>query len=449
VAPNGTITTAAGNGVAGFSGDGGAAIDAEATPGQLAVDAGENLYFGDGYGYIRKVSPDGTITSIGQRGNPTSGLTFDNAGNLYICDPTHNRILELSVVSGTVTTVAGNGAFRDSGDGGPASIAQMSAPNGLAMDGAGNLYIAASDNHRVRRIANAGVITTIAGTGISGYSGDGRPAIDAQVAYPADVAADAAGNVFIAQPMNYAVRKVSADGTIATFAGNGLFGHSGDGGAATNARLGAPSGIALDAAGNLYIVDGANNRIRKVSPAGIIATVAGNGAAGYSGDGGPAVNAALNISRAPGPYPLLHPAIDSAGTIYFPDAGNHRIRKVTPDGIITTVAGNGIPGYSGDDGPATNAQLNYPEAVAVDAAGNLYITDTFNHRVRRVSTAGIITTIAGNGTIGQTGDGGQAADAPLDSPMGIAIDPLGVIYVSDRDVGVVRKLQPAQRGSSD
>jgi sugar lactone lactonase YvrE len=280
-------------------------------------------------------------------------------------------------VSGTITTVAGNGTPGFSGDGGPATNARLAYPTGVAVDAAGNLYIADRLNSRVRKVSTSGTITTVAGDGSAGFSGDGGPATNAQLAGPYGVAVDAAGNLYIADFQNSRVRKVSTSGTITTVAGDGSFGFSGDGGPATNAQLAGPNGVAVDAAGNLYIADINNHRVRKVSTSGTITTVAGNGTPGFSGDGGPATNARLR--------PPTGVAVDAAGNLYIADIFNQRVRKVSTSGTITTVAGTGIYGFSGDGGPATNARLAYPSGVAVDAAGNLYIADQNNHRVRKVA----------------------------------------------------------------
>jgi sugar lactone lactonase YvrE len=226
-------------------------------------------------------------------------------------------------------------------------------------------------------VSTSGTITTFAGNGTQGFSGDGGPATSAGLSYPGGVAVDAAGNLYIADTSNHRVRKVSTSGTITTVAGNGTFGFSGDDGPATNATLSYPTEVAVDAVGNLYIADTGNLRVRKVSASGTITTVAGNGIYGFSGDGGPATNASLVIPRGV--------AVDAVGNLYIADYGNSRVRKVSSWGTITTVAGNGSPGFSGDGGPATSAALGYPRGVAVDAAGNLYIADTDNNRVRKVS----------------------------------------------------------------
>ena len=279
----------------------------------------------------------------------------------------------------TITTIAGDGTATFGPDG-PALASALN-PSGIAVDAAGNVYI--SDDNRVRKISG-GVITTVAGNGSYGFSGDGGPATNAQLLNPHGLAVDSAGNLYIADTLNLRIRKVSR-GVITTIAGDGTYGEGGDGGPAISAQLNMPYGVAVDAAGNVYIADESNNRIRKVSNR-AITTIAGNGTYGYSGDGGPATAAQLNWPRAV--------AVDSAGNIYIADTESNRIRKVSA-GVITTVAGNGTRDFDKDKVPATSAPLNWPQSVAVDAAGNLYIADSFNNRVRKVSKDGIITTVAG------------------------------------------------------
>jgi hypothetical protein len=452
---SGTISTVAGNGTQGFSGDGGPATDADlSSPFGVAVDAAGNLYIADFYNNrVRKVSTSGTITTVAGNGttgfsgdggpatnaslyNP-AGVAVDAAGNLYIADTSNERVRKVST-SGTITTVAGDGTQGFSGDGGPATNASLNQPYGVAVDAAGNLYIADTSNGRVRKVSTSGTITTIAGNGTSRFLGDGGPATDAGLTYPQGVAVDAAGNVYIADPFDNLVRKVSTSGTITTVAGDGTQGFSDDGGPATNASLNLPTGVAVDAAGNLYFPDPYSNRVRKVSTSGTITTVAGNGTFGFSGDGGPATNASLRY-----PYAV---AVNAAGNLYIADQGNNRVRKVAASvppllsGTITTVAGDGTTGFSGDGGPATNASLYEPTGVAVDAAGNVYIADPGNHRVRKVSTSGTITTVAGNGSPGFSGDGGPATNASLDGLRGVAVDAAGNLYIADWVNSRVRKV---------
>jgi uncharacterized protein (TIGR03437 family) len=446
VSPGGTITTLAGNGVYGFSGDGEPATGAALrSPKGVAVDDAGNLYIADLYNHrIRKVSANGIITTVagngvqgfsGDGGPATSaslwdpsGAALDASGNLYIADSANLRIRKVSA-GGTITTVAGNGRFAFSGDGGPATSASLYSPQGVAADGSGNLYIA--DGQRIRTVSAGGTISTVAGNGIQGFSGDGGPAASASLNSPEGLAVDASGNLDIADTYNHRIRKVSTGGTITTVAGNGAYKFSGDGGPATSASLYEPSGVALEASGNLYIADG-GHRIRKVSAGGTISTVAGNGIQGFSGDGGPATSASLA-----GPSGV---AVEASGNLYIADTHNSRIRKVSPAGIITTVAGNGVPRFSGDGAPATSASLLGPQAVALDASGNLYIADEFNNRIRKVSPAGIITTVAGNGVQGFSGDGGPATSASLHWPAGAAVDASGNLYIADAQNNRIRKV---------
>ncbi|HEX5431705.1 MAG TPA: IPT/TIG domain-containing protein [Bryobacteraceae bacterium] len=337
----------------------------------------------------------------------------------------------------TISTVAGNGtrpAF--SGDGGPATGAQLGNPIGVAVDASHNLYIADQTNNRVREVNSQGTISTLAGSGTAGFTGDGKAATSADLNNPLGVAVKSDGTVFIADTTNDVVRQVTSGGTISTPAGNygAGIGYGGDGGDPTLAVFNGPSSLALDSAGNLYISDTANHRVREVIwSQNVIVTVAGNGNPGYSGDSGLAKFARLHTP--------LGIAVDAAGNLYIADSGNQVIRKVDPSGVITTIAGNGTPGFSGDNGPATQASLNYPSGVAVDAAGNLYIADRNNFRIRMVSN-GIITTIAGSGAPGFGGDGGYALNAALKFPSGVAVDAAGNVYVADTQNDAIRLLTP-------
>ncbi|HSP66276.1 MAG TPA: hypothetical protein VLN48_01035 [Bryobacteraceae bacterium] len=334
----------------------------------------------------------------------------------------------------TISTAAGTGAAGFAGDGGQATAAQLRFPAGLAFDASGNIYIADSFNSRVRKVDTSGNISTIAGTGDFGYFGDGNTAAKAGLNRPYSVAVDKAGNIYIADAYNDAIRKVSTSGTMSSFAGSSQRGLGGDGGAATGALLDTPTGLVLDAAGNLYIADTGNNRIRKVGTDGIISTFAGSGATGYSGDGGPATSAGLNAPQGI--------AVDNAGNVYVSDTLNHRVRKITPDGTISTVAGNGNGTLKGDGGPATQASLYYPKGLAVDRSGNLYIADWLNSRIRMVTTDGIIWTVAGNGSFDYQGDGGPATSAALRFPWGLAVDGASNVYVADDENSVIRLLKP-------
>ena len=334
----------------------------------------------------------------------------------------------------TITTIAGTGEFGFSGDGGPAVEAELRNLYGVAVDSAGNLYIADTRNRRIRKIDSTGTITTIAGTGEVGFSGDGGPAAAARLTFPYGVAVDSAGNVYIADTGNQRIRKVDSTGTITTITGTGEVGFSGDGGPAVEAELRNPYGVAVDSAGNVYIADTGNQRIRKVDSTGTITTITGTGEVGFSGDGGPAVEAELRSPRGV--------AVDSAGNVYIADVSDRRIRKVDSTGTITTIAGTGEVGFSGDGGPAVEAELRSPRGVAVDSAGNVYIADSIDHRIRKVDSTGTITTIAGTGEFGFSGDGGLAAAARLSFPYGVAVDSVGNLYIADTLNRRIRKLTP-------
>ena len=336
-----------------------------------------------------------------------------------------------NIPNNIITTVAGNGTYGFTGGGGAATSAELSSPNGVALDAAGNVFIADTYNQRIRKVDSRGIITTVAGNGALGYSGDGGAATNARLCAPTGASLDASGNLYIADAGNGRIRKVSAGGTITTVAGGGTASRLGDGGAATKASLNMPAGVALDATGNMYIVDEDNNRMRKVDTNGIITTVAGNGTAGFSGDGGAATNASLIY---PGGV-----AVDAAGNLYIADSGNNRIRKVDTNGMITTVAGNGTAGFSGDGGAATNASLYVPLGLALDAFGNLYVADRDNQLIRKVDTNGLITTVAGKGAAGYSGDGGAPTNASLSSPFGVAVDAIGNLYIADTSNYRIRK----------
>ncbi len=451
----GTITTVAGTGPRGFGGDGGLAVQAQLDrPTGVAVDSSGNLYVADSGNYrIRKIDSTGTITTVagtgesgfGGDGGPAvqaqiarpAGVTVGGSGNLYIADRDNHRIRKVDS-TGMITTVAGTGESGFGGDGGPAIQAQFARPVGVAVDSSDNLYIADRDNHRIRKVDSTGMITTVAGTGESGFGGDGGPAIQAQLRFPAGVAVDSSGNLYIADRDNHRVRKVDSNGTITTVAGTGEYGFGGDGGPAIQAQLRFPAGIAVDSSGNLYIADTLNHRIRKVDSTGTITTVAGMAPEDFGedgGDGGPAIQAHISPTGV---------AADGAGNLYIIDIGS--IRKVDSAGTITTVAGmRNYGGNRGDGGPATWAHLNSPAGVAVDGTGNLYIADTLNHRIHKVDSTGTIDTIAGGRweSPGFGGDGGLAIQALLFSPAGVTVDGAGNLYIADTGNERIRILTPS------
>jgi len=451
----GVISTFAGTTASGFAGDGAAATAAALfVPISVSVDGSGNVYIAEnGDGRIRKVDTKGIITTIvgtgtagfadnndatkGQLNSPT-GIAVDSSGNLYIADFLNLRVRK--VAGNNLSTVAGNGVFSFSGDGGQALNAQMNGPQGVAVDASGNIYVSDTSNHVVRRVASNGVITTVAGNGSAGFGGDGSAATSAQLNSPAGLAVDAVGNLYIADSQNARVRRVSTSGSISTVAGSGTPGFGGDGAAATAAQLNTPLSVALDASGNLYIADFSNNRVRKVTSGGTISTVAGNGNSGYSGDNGPAINAQLNTPTSV--------AVDGSGNLYIADGGNNVVRKVGTGGSIATVAGNGTAGYSGDGASALKAQLVSPRGIAVDSVGNLFIADGATVIRQVVFPTGVITTIGGNGTRGYSGDGGLATSAQINAPTGLALGANNSLYVADTNNNAVRVLRFTGSGIS-
>jgi sugar lactone lactonase YvrE len=487
ITPAGIISTFAGNGLGGFSGDGGPATSAGLTyPEDIVFDPSGNMYIADwGNHRVRKVfssttaapnftPPAGayattqTVTIASTTPNATiyyttNGTTPTTSSNVYTApltvstsetieaiaiapgyttSPVATAIYTISPAvsgcslsagfsSGTICTVAGDGTYGYSGDGGAAVNAEMSIPQGAALDSSGNLYFADVANHRIRKVTPAGLIFTVAGNGTQGYSGDGGPATNAELSNPYSVSLDGSGNLYIVDG-NSRIRVVTPAGLIATVAGNGAQGYSGDGGPATSAELYDPNSVAVDGSGNLYIADTGNSRIRVVTPAGLISTFAGNGINGYSGDGGLATAAQISD-----PFGV---AVDSSGNLYIADTNNSRIRKVTPAGLISTFVGNGVYGYSGDGGSATAAELATPSSLATDSSGNLYIADIGSDRIRKVTAAGIISTLAGTAIRGYNGDGILATAAELYDPFGLAIDSTGNLFIADGHNNRIRKV---------
>ena len=452
----GTISTVAGIGSSSFSGDGGPATAAALqAPYSLALDAATNIFVADTNnhrirridartGIISTVAGNGSWGFSGDGGPATgaalsspSGVAVDAAGNVLVADTGNHRVRRIDGRTGVISTVAGNGSEGSYGDGGPATAAALRHPSGVGVDGAGNILVADRMNHRIRQIdAATGFISTIAGSGTQGFSGDGGPATAATLSVPSGVVADAAGDVYVADCTNNRIRRIHvATGIITTVVGNGSMAFGGDGGPATAAALGYPSGISVDAAGNILIADSHNNRIRRVCLAtGVISTVAGNGLRGFSGDGEMATSAALQ-------YPT-GVAFEAAGSILIADAHSSRIRRVDPmTRVISTAAGNGTEGFSGDGGPATASALNWPYGVAVSAAESIFIADRYNRRVRRIDgTSGYISTIAGNGAGGFAGDGGPAAEAVLGQPHGVAVDIEGNVFIADSENHRIRRV---------
>ena len=333
---------------------------------------------------------------------------------------------------GVITRVAGTGTPANTGDDGPATEAQLDEPGGVALTADGGFLITDVLNNEVRKVSAAGVISRVAGTGTPGNTGDDGPATEAQLHEPVGVAVTADGGFLITDALNNEVRKVSAAGVISRVAGTGTPGNTGDDGPATEAQLNRPFGVALTADGGFLIADTFNNEVRKVSAAGVISRVAGTGIVGNTGDDGPATDAQLNE-----PVGL---AVTADGGFLIADAGNNEVRKVSAAGVISRVAGTGIVGNTGDDGPATDAQLNRPFGVAVTADGGFLIADTFNNEVREVSAAGVISRVAGTGIVGNTGDDGPATEAQLNRPVGVALTADGGFLIADTFNNEVRKV---------
>jgi hypothetical protein len=481
IATTGIIQTIAGNGTAGYSGDGSSATSAQLNgPIGVSVDAaGNTLFIADTSnnvirevfgGTIETAAGTGTAGFTGDGGPATSaelsspfGVFEDSLGNVFVADSGNSVIRELvcetgaggctppaGETSGDIYAVAGNGIPGFTGDGGLATSAELNGPEGVAVDGFGNVFVADSGNNVIREVSK-GVIHTMAGNGAAGFSGDAGPATSAELNFPSGIAVDNSANVLIGDFQNSRVRKVSA-GTINTLAGNGFPSYSGDGGSATHAQFGFPIGfgvgVAADNDGNFIIADSGDNVVREVKVStGDIATVAGNGTSGYAGDSGPATIASLN-----GPRGV---AVDTSGDIFIADSLNNVVREViAASGDIITIAGNGVAAFSGDGGLATSATLNQPFGVAVDNAGDLFISDTNNNVIREVvcatgasgcsppagKTTGDIYTIAGNGTPGNSGDGGPATSAQLTSPDGLCFDPAGDLLIADSGNNEVRMI---------
>ena len=490
VTPGGIISTFAGIGIAGFSGDGGPAAASQlAYPAGLALDAAGDLYIVDTLNVrIRKVlAGSGTISSVCNQqsfGMPyvqLSGIASSAGGNLYIPDSGSAYVWEWTAAAG-LTRVAGTpGSNPYTGDGQPALQTALTAPTAATLDSTGDLYI--SESHRVRSVAAAtGIINTVAGNGTFGYAGDGGTATQAVLNTPTGITVSN-GSLYIADQGNSRIRQVS-QGSITTVAGNGVPSYSGDGLAASAAGLSGPSAVAVDSSNNLYIADTSNERVRRVSPAGVITTFAGDGQSnGFGGEGEPATfipldspqgvaadnagnvyvadtyhNRVLQVDDSgdmrtvagtgtPSPFGLNGPlgiAVDPNGNLYIADSLNQRVEMLSASGAISTVAGTGTSGFSGDGGPAVSAELSDPSAVAADSSGNLYIADTGNNRIRVVSPDGTIVTIAGTGIAAYNGDSGPALQVDLYNPAGVAVDSQGNLWVADTGNNRVCQLTATQ-----
>ncbi|MBW2622256.1 MAG: SMP-30/gluconolactonase/LRE family protein, partial [Deltaproteobacteria bacterium] len=477
-------------------------ILADTNPEQICVDGSNNIYFADSnkhmvYKYDQAaleatvVAGNGTIGYSGDGGQATearlntpTSVAVDSVGNIYIADNKNDCIRMVDNATGVISTAAGICTQKGStGDGGPATSAELNEPQGIAVDSSGNVFIADTSNHTIRMVdAATGIINRVAGLGggSKGFAGDGGPAVDARLDLPHGVYVDSSGNIYIADSINHSIRRVDGGtGIIETVAGSNAIGNSGDGGDATLAKMRAPEYVFVDSSGNIYIADTGNKCVRMVDVGtGIIDAFAGQcGTTGYTGDGGPAVNAttgtvsgvylnslgetiisdtsngairvvntsniisSLNIPQGLGISGAEGIVLTDSGDLFISDTGNHRILKVSAAGTITTVAGTGVAGYSGDGGSATSAQLNTPKGIAVDSSGNLYIADSQNFIIREVDSSEKISTVAGTpGLNASTGDGGQATDAGLGDAYDVSVDASGNLYIPTKSQNRVRRV---------
>ena len=541
ITTHGGVSTFAGSGICGYDGDGGPAKSAMlSNPSALTFDLAGNLLIADsGNSRIRRVAIDGTITTFAGNSTPgysgdggaatqaslydPSGVSVDSTGSVYIAD-TLNNVIRMVDAAGNIHTIAGNHKRGFSGDGGPATLSELYYPEGVVSDGSGNLFIADTNNDRIREVDASGTITTYAGNGsgltgnggpaasagigppyglllahgnlyittysgvwrvdsatqiitfiagslqgVPGFNGDGQVALSTLFSAPGGITIDKAGDLLVADAGNGRIRKIGVDQIVSTVAG----GYIGDGGPATQASLslGFWDHACFDSAGNLYIADYYNNRVRRVSTTGIITTIAGNGMTDPPQDNVQATMSSIKPSAV---------AVDPSGNVFIADGNSARIRKVdssgtittfsnlftsfgaslatdasgnlyladglwsvskiTPSGSATTIAGQSYPGYNGDGIAATSALLNQPNGLTVDNGGNIYISDSGNNRIRKVDNSGIISTVAGTGGIGFSGDGGLATAATLYEPSDVAVDSKGNIYIADRNNFRVRKV---------
>ena len=513
----GIITTIAGTGVAGFSGDGGPATKAQLNhPSGIAFDNKGNLFFSDRSNErIRTIDSSGKIRTYAGNGkegfkgdsgpaleaslDKPFGIAFDRKGNLYIADRGNNRVRKVNTQR-IMTTVAGDGGFFFSGDNGPAYRASVAGPTGVVVDDQGILYIADRNNNRIRAVDSQGMITTIAGTGQQDYNGDAEVARETNLYLPFGVSLKPDGSLLVIDRSHYRIRSIDLKrGSIKTIAGNGKKMFAGDGGPATGATLSFPHGITVDKNDNVLVSDKGNYRIRKISPDGNIHTIAGNGIRGNIGDGLPAKDASIygatslklnnkgemfiispsgfvSLIRMIDEKGVMHKfldtvtpkyldaienskykgkvqtgelatittfsdfAFDHKGNLFISDRLNHQIRKVDPNGIITTIAGTGESGYYGDGGPALEAAFRDPSALATDKEGNLYIADGANNLIRKIDTSGIVTTVAGNGKHDETGDGGPALKASIRNMDYLKVNNEGELHIVGMNTNTIRKI---------
>jgi sugar lactone lactonase YvrE len=514
---SGTITTIAGTRTAGFSGDGGLATQAQLNlPSGVALDGKGNIFISDrSNNRIRVIDSKGKIRTYAGSGNDgfsgdngpalkasidrPFGIALDRKGNLYIADRRNNRVRKVNT-QGIITTVAGDGGYFMMGDNGPAYRASIAGPTGVVVDDQGTLYIADRENNRIRAVDSQGMISTVVGTGQQDYNGDSEVARDTNLHLPFGVALNPDGKLLVVDRSHYRIRSIDLKrGSVKTIAGNGKKMFAGDGGPATGASLSFPHGIAVDKKGNVLISDKGNYRIRKISPDGIIHTIAGNGIRGNIGDDMPAMKASIYGATSlklnskdemfilsPSGFVSLIRKIDEKGimrklldtvapkylksianskykgkvqtgelaiittfsdiafdqkdNMFISDRLNHQIRKVNSKGNISTIAGTGESAHYGDGGPASEAAFRDPSALTTDKEGNLYIGDSANNMVRKIDTKGIISTIAGNGKHEATGDGGPALKAGIRNIDQLAVSPNGEVHIVGMNSNSVRKI---------
>ena len=443
ITPAGAVSTFAGTTDIFGSADGTGAAASFHFPRGVTTDSAGNVYVADMFNHtVRKITPAGVVSTLagsaGVIGSTDAagaaasfflprGVATDSAGNVYVADTSNHTIRKITPV-GVVTTLAGTAGTPGSTDA-TGTAARFRFPRGVATDSAGNLYVPELVNNTIRKITPAGVVTTLAGTAGSVGSADGTGAA-ASFNFPSGVATDSAGNVYVADSSNHIIRKITPAGVVSTLAGTaGLTGSTDATGAA--ARFNGPFGVATDRAGNVYVADGSNNTIRKITRAGVVNTLAGTAGTTGSTD---ATGAAASFNQ---PFGV---ATDSAGNVYVADSSNHTIRKITPAGVVSTLAGTaGLAGSTDATGAA--ARFNFPLGVATDSAGNVYVADSFNNAIRKITSAGIVSTLAGMGIAGSAD--GTGAAAMFDSPVGVAADSAGNIYVADTNNSTIRKITPA------
>ena len=442
VTPGGTLTIFAGNGLIGTPTPGPATSSDLSSPGDVAVDTSGNVYIADtNNSEVEKVTPGGTLSVIagtGTSGAPTPGpatssklfkplgIAVDSSGNVYIADTDNNEVEEVTS-GGTLSIIAGTGA-SGAPTPGPATSSKLFDPSGVAVDSSGNVYIADRGNQRTEQVTSGGTLSVIAGTGAVGAPTAGT-ATSSKLFDPSGVAVDSSGNVYVADETAGVVGKVSS-GTMSIVAGLVDFGPP-TAGAATSSELAAPGGVAVDSSGNFYIADTDNNVVVKVTAGGTLSVIAGTGTSGAPTPG-PATSS--NLASPSGV------AVDSSGNLYIADTNNNEIEKVTPGGTLSVIAGTGATGAP-TPGPATSSKLDKPAAVAVDGSGNVYIADNDNNEIEKVTPGGTLSIIAGTGTE-STPTPGPATSSDLDNPLGIAVDSSGNVYIADTDNNVVEKVTP-------